>query len=48
MGCITRSRFILILLLAVLLIVIVHSQQGRLKSHLEGERNQAEKFKDNN
>jgi hypothetical protein len=25
---------------------IVHSQQGRLKSHLDGESNPAEKFKD--
>ena len=26
---------------------IVHSQQGRLKSHLDGESNPAERFKDN-
>lgn len=27
---------------------IVHSQQGKLKSHLDGESNPAENFKDNN
>lgn len=26
---------------------IVHSQQGKLKSHLEGERSPTEKFKNN-
>jgi hypothetical protein len=26
---------------------ILHSQQGKLKSHLDGESNPAEKFKDN-
>lgn len=26
---------------------ILHSQQGKLKSHLEGESNTAEKFKNN-